>query len=118
MAFNLPTFNTTANVWRNGLDLTGPPTLTTPCQLRAAGKMSTGQDATSAYWPFLWSASFPPRTDIRDNGCPSGIDTLEIPAGTMRYYLAVYVDDVAREFLNEYRIAFLQKFGPWPQPIP
>jgi hypothetical protein len=70
----------------------------------------------------------PAGTDIRDEGVDPGVaDCVEVPAGSGRFYLVDYVDDVAKDFPNEYRIAVLVKVGGagffptfplWPQPIP
>jgi hypothetical protein len=61
---------------------------------------------------------FPPGTDIRDGSGPSGIDSLECPAGSGRYYYVTNVDDIAKGFANEHRYALVQKYPPWPEPIP
>lgn len=118
MAYIPPTFNLSGNIWRAATPPPAPPTLITPCQLRAAGKQSTGQDSLNNAWPFLWSALFPRATDVRDPNGPALGDIVEIPGGTGRYYDVIYVDDVSRGFANEYRIAFLRKRPPWPAPIP
>jgi len=117
MPFVVPTFNLSANVWRNGNATTNPPDLTVDCQLRAAGKQSTGQDPANG-WAFLWSLLIASGTDIRDDISSGGKDTVECPAGTGRFYSVELVDDVARGFSNEYRIAFIQKVSPWPVPTP
>jgi hypothetical protein len=58
-------------------------------------------------------------TDIRDGSATVRGDTVECPAGTGRFYRVGYVDDVAKGFPNEYRVALLSKRGPsWPTPIP
>ena len=119
MAFQAPTFNITCNVWTG----TSPPPAAAritglPCQLRAAGKQSTGQDQINS-WSFLWLLLVAKGTDLRDYAnTPSGSDILEVPAGSLRYYTVQYVDDVARGFTNEYRVAMLLKRAPWPTPNP
>jgi len=117
MGFKVPTFNLTARIWSSATPITSPPRLTVTCQLRAAGKQSTGQDAAND-WVFLWSLLVPALTDIRDIYNGSGEDKVECPAMSGRIYRVKMVDDVAKGFANEYRIAFLQKIGSWLTPIP
>jgi hypothetical protein len=51
-----------------------------------------------------------------------GGDYVEVPAGTGRWYQVVAVDDVAKGFTNEYRMAVCQStnqhVGTWPFPYP
>lgn len=73
----------------------------------------------------------PALTDIRDAACASGYtDIVEVPDGSGRWYSVEYVDDVAKGFTNEYRVAVLSKAFDdgyvsnhfpglkWPSPIP
>ncbi len=60
----------------------------------------------------------PAGSDIRDYSTSSGDDFAECPSGSGRLYRVKYVDDVARGFPNEYRIAFVIKYVPWPTPNP
>jgi hypothetical protein len=117
MAFQLPTFNIQVKIWTQATPPPAAARLQVQAQLRAAGKTSTGQDSLNSGWPFLWAIILPPRTDVRDAANASGSDIIEAPMGTARYYDVVYVDDVARDFLNEYRICFVKKRSPWPTPI-
>ena len=117
MSFRIPTFNLVANIWRAANPVTNPPDVVADCQLRAAGKQSTGQDTTND-WAFLWSVSFPALTDIRDAYVPGGADKIEVPAGSKRFYQVAAADDVAKGFANEYRTAFVIKLAPWPAPMP
>jgi hypothetical protein len=49
----------------------------------------------------------------------SSADTVEVPAGSGRYYAILAVDDVARGFENEYRLALAEPaYNLWPVPIP
>ncbi len=70
-------------------------------------------------------------TDIRDFACglPYPYDIVECPSGSGRWYAVGIVDDVAKGFPNEYRMAFLSKLcdtvdspnnvgSNWPIPIP
>jgi len=117
MGFRPPVFNLTANVWRAASDPdVDPPDVVTECQLRAAGKQSTGQDAAHD-WVFLWAVLVPKDTDIRDWASGSR-DYIEIPAASGRMYRIEMVDDVGKGFTNEYRTGFIQKETGWPAPIP
>jgi hypothetical protein len=133
--FNTPDFNLTAAVYR----MTVPYDFATkvfsadlPCQLRGFGQHP--KDVTIllvssvAIWGEIY-VLFPQGSDVRDISCGSGSDLLEVPAGSGRWYLVVYVDDVAKGFTNEYRSASVIKifgddgasfrhFPPWPAPIP
>jgi len=119
MAFQVPSFNITVDVWHPPNVPPAAPDVTLDCQLRASGKQSTGQDSTLDGWPFLWALLVPAGSDLRDSfNAPDGPDVVEVPPATGRFYLVEYVDDVARGFDNEYRIAYIRKQGTWPIPIP
>jgi hypothetical protein len=84
--------------------------------------MSTTQDEPHV-WAFGWQLLLPAGTDIRDWACWDGLamdqpDVVEAPRGTGRYYTVIQVDDVAKGFPNEYRVAFIAKGAYWPIPIP
>jgi len=118
MAFQVPSFNIAADVWHPPNAPPAVPDDTVDCQLRAAGKQSTGQDSNQQGWPFLWALLVAAGTDLRDVFNGGGQDTIECPPGTGRFYKVELVDDVARGFTNEYRIAFIRKTGTWPTPVP
>jgi len=131
MGFRVPTFNLVCNVWSRSAVPAGPVTITglgapriadQECQLRQAGKLSTAQDELT-FWVFGWEILFPPGTDIRDNMSWDGVainqpDFIECPAGSGRGYTVVQVDDAAKGFMNEYRVAFVFKNAYWPIPAP
>jgi hypothetical protein len=117
MAYKLPTFNLHGLAWRNGNATTNPADVAFHCNLRACTRPNLTFD------PFTGGAVpmeilTPALTDLRDSFCPAGLDTVEIVVGSGRFYFVYYVDDVAKGFPNEYRVAVLFKKGPWPQPIP
>lgn len=116
--FTLPTFNLTVNVWTAPAAPPAAPTFNVACQLRGQGNRSSGQDSTLTSRPFLWLLLVPKLTDLRDGYTALGADIVECPAGSGRYYDVEAVDDVAKGFLNEYRLAVIRKRGTWAVPIP
>jgi hypothetical protein len=118
MAFVLPTFNLSCNVWHGLIDpRTHPPSITVDCQLRGVNQSSGTSSPELPYVPGNYFL-FPPLTDIRDGSGPSGTDSLECPAGSGRFYYVTNVDDIGKGFTNEHRYALVQKYPPWPEPIP
>jgi len=117
MALRLPTFNLGCDIWRAANPTFNPPDVITTCQLRAGNHVYTGTDPDQINAPF-WEILLPALTDIRDRISPGGADIAEVPAGSGRYYKVQHVDDVAKGFANEYRLAHVSKFGVWPSPIP
>jgi len=111
MAFRTPQFPLTCNVWTavalGGAFAYAAPDRTLACNL------SPGRRALS-FFPLLSPEALtecvelllPRRSDIRAswNGSANA-DSVECPAGTKRFYLVRWVDDVGRGFQNEYRLA-------------
>jgi hypothetical protein len=132
MAYVLPTFNMTANIWRSGMGGVFSVVGTMPCNL-ALGRRSTGLvegsiDDGSLLGPVM-TLLVPPGTDLRDISCGSQSDVVEVPAGSGRWYATTIVDDIGKGFANEHRFATLVKVGwfepwlsfgftAWPAPIP
>lgn len=132
--FSLPEFPITCDVY------TMLPTwdfadrvfrFTSVCQLRLYGQhirfapaFTTALGASSAGSSLL----LPPFIDIRDPSTAGGVaDLVEVPSASGRWYLVEVVDDVAKGFANEYRLAVIGKvfsstgfptFPAWPTPIP
>jgi len=122
MAFVLPTFNLTVDIFNAAAPPPiGLPRLTVQAQLRAPQANGTGVvfsvGAVSSSTLLL-----PPGTDIRDAYCVpiNSADWVEAPQGSGRLYRVIWVDDIARGFANEHRFAILFKTQgqPWPTPIP
>lgn len=131
MAFTLPTFNLLCNIY------TGPwvtkvlRIANQPCNLALGRRISAlpveiGPDTSAGLTPTLL---LPALVDIRDLGCASGYDLVEVPQGTGRWYFVMVVDDIGKGFANEHRYAQLQKAvdrnstvdfpgAVWPTPIP
>jgi len=130
VGFRVPSFNLRCQVWSRD-DVPAGPVIAAnlgpvrdafDCQLRAVGKQSTGQDEPHV-GTFLWQLLLPAGSDIRDWACWDGLamdkpDLVEVPRDTGRFYTVALVDDVAKGFPNEYRIAFIVKNAYWPIPIP
>lgn len=130
MAFTLPVFNLTCNIY-TGPWLTKAFRLSSPCNLargrrvaQSEGPVLGGSDLENMSMTVL----LPPLTDIRDITIAGPGDVVEVPAGSGRWYGVVIVDDVGKGFANEHRFACIAKlseiFGPayagadWPRPIP
>lgn len=119
MAYSVPKMPLLFNAWGYLTPLADPPRLSgRPCQLRGPafpGAITTGGNLQQ---PFHWILVVPKREDLRDGWNGFSPDFIECPAGTGRFYRVLFVDDIARGFTNEYRIAILTKHGAWPTPIP
>lgn len=135
MAYTLPTFNLTCNVYTNNGDwLTKVFRSIISCQLRGpqqgprvGSTLDFGFGGTGAV-PLLL---LPSGADVRDlsvyPAVSTSADLIEVPAGSGRWYTAWLVDDIAKGFPNEHRFALLSKayangntlhVPPWPIPIP
>lgn len=120
--YTLPQFNLTVNIWRAGVvPPTGPPASSPKGNLawgRRVAVPSTGGTSSIGIPLMTMTLLLPPHTDVR--GDPFGInaDVIECPAGTGRYYICRFVDDLGKGFANEHRGAVLTQVLPWPTPIP
>lgn len=120
MPFRLPAFNVPVNLWNtsSGGPL-GPPSHTTMGNL-SPGRLTEYQIVTfNGYQMYL---RLPAGTDARSEA-QGGSPIAEVPAGTLRFYRIVWVDDIGRGFANEHRLAILVQCGAgspyhWPLPIP
>ena len=131
MAYTVPTFNLTCNVY------TGP-WLTRV--LRTAGlvcNLAIGRRVQQQYQVETGTVAgpasplllVPAGSDVRDDGNATGADLIECPAGSGRWYGVLIVDDMAKGFSNEYRLVGMTKACQandavawaglfWPTPIP
>jgi len=119
MPFQLPNFNSIVAVYRAINPPPAAPEFLAPCQLRYPGRGP--QDLFPGPLPqwFLCMQLLVNKTvDLRDPYSPSGQDIVEVPAGSGRIYKVMLVDQVALGFTNEYRIAWIAKVAPWPEPTP
>lgn len=117
----LPNFNLTCNIWHQDADNpVGAPNVVSPCQLYIwKGPGFDVSPGRTDLWHFPVYLRLPAGTDIRFSiaGGPP-LDTVEVPAGTGRFYLVAQVEDSHKGFANEYRVAVIIARGIWPVPYP
>jgi hypothetical protein len=122
------------NIYRSSSAVPGPPDVVSACNLSTrphlpctAFSVASNLAAGTAH-PVLGADAvesvvcsmlllLPPGTDIQrnDDDLPtSTADTVEVPAGTGRYYYVLGVDDSGKGFPNEHRIA---RITPWTQAL-
>lgn len=142
MPFRLPSFNLNVNIWRMGTVVANPPDVVSLGNLSPGRRVgySTSQAVTSIafganqqnQWVELFNPVMelllPGLTDVQTADVAQRVgDCVEVPAGSGRYYFVVGVDDVAKGFPNEYRIAWLIRLtpamititgNPWVVPFP
>lgn len=130
MAYTVPTFNLTANIFRfsGGTYSNVGSTVCNLAMGRRIGWQEYAGDA-STFYGLTPALLVPAGTDLRDTSCQVNPDVVEVPAGSGRWYCCSCVDDIGKGFANEHRVATLQKvgwytpwttwgFSAWPFPIP
>lgn len=146
VAFRLPTFNLSVNIWRDGNAVGNPPDVQTAGNLVASrpdadpipsnpGSTTAAKIIALGLFGRFMTLLLPKLADVRPPGLGPGNwgDVIEVPAGSGRYYMTMWVDDVGKGFPNEHRYAYLiamtnltwrtlfQNAGAttdWPVPIP
>jgi hypothetical protein len=125
MAFILPAFNLSVNIWRSsaGQPPVGAPDVVTIGNLAMGRRVQVGSigGTTSLGVPFYgMSLLVPALTDVRADPYFTSADTVEVPAGSGRWYYVVFVDDIGKGFANEHRAAQLVQYlrPTWPVPTP
>ena len=124
MPFRVPRFPLRYNLWRFPYNFVLPPDQTGVCQLRSGrwvhhGAIDNEGSPIGFYEPK--KVLFPKGEDLRSNEWGHTPDYVEIPAGSLRFYVLASVDDVAKGFSNEYRYALVITaipIGPAPVPLP
>lgn len=128
MAYRLPSFNLPSAIWRHTSPVAAAPDVLAPCNL-SLGRRVTMIDGTNGDWSLQADFLLPKLTDVRPdvtNVFPTRADCIEVPRGSGRYYVVLTVDDVAKGFANEYRLAtgvqvnntVLARIGnPWAAPL-
>jgi len=115
MAFVLPVFNITVNIWHAAaVPPVGAPALSPLANLCAPKRNPSDKVFPNPHMILL----LPALTDVRSIALAGVQDVIEAPAGSARYYRVAFVDDVAKGFANEHRFALLEQVGLWPTPIP
>lgn len=109
MAYVVPAMPTAVNIWTNGVSVLLPPRVITVCQLRFNPAL-TAQNYVSLL--------LPAGTDVRGNYHSSGSDTVEVPAGSGRFYEVEWMDDTALGFTNVHRQAVCVWKAPFITPTP
>lgn len=123
VAYRQPTMPFNCNVWTNGVATSAPPRLTVPCNLTPGRRQHQAYLAVAAStfaMPVMYLL-LPAYTDIRAENSVGGADTVEVPAGSGRFYSVTWVDDIGKGFSNEHRFACLVQDSPWAPgiiPIP
>jgi hypothetical protein len=120
MSYSLPTFNLTANIWRNGNPTSNPPDVVSPCNLALGRRqvVSVQQVLSQPNANGEMYLLLPAGTDIRDLNSTGANDTVEVGAGSGRFYVVAWVDDAGAGFPNEHRVALLWREAAWPVPFP
>ena len=111
--YRLPNFNLPVNLWRAGTNVLATPDVTFSANLSPGKRIQMDAGGT------VFAACLVPETQLL---CPAGTDirfpvagtgdgdVVEVPANSSRYYFVVNVEDVAKGFANEYRLAWLLKY--------
>lgn len=113
MAFRVPTFNLQVSIWRT---VTMPPV--GPAAVLTQGNLSPGRRTMMLTGNAMTELLLPPGTDVRAAQNSGVSDTAEVPRGSGRFYKVMGVEDVAKGFANEYRLAYLLPGPIWPVPYP
>jgi hypothetical protein len=146
VAYTLPTFNLNVNIWQWGSDVANPADAT------CVGCLVGGHHGVVSLGPINPGNLAQVQFSLKTSGqmmcllVPKGTDLrpppvtlsqwgscVEVPAGTLRYYAVIQVDDIGRGFANEHRFALLVPLtgavqgifstswnqpADWPTPIP
>lgn len=132
MAFVLPTFNVSANVYDGngpGIFVPGTQRLVVLCNFSLGRLVITGPDAQPSNLPGTGSGidsvyrimRVPALTDIRSAWSLATFpDEVEVPAGSGCFYIVEDVADQAKGFPNEHRLAWVivDRRNPIPFPMP
>jgi hypothetical protein len=127
MAYVIPSFNLSANIWRFGHNpLTTDPDTDSVCALVYGRRVQTlailssrlpNEFTTPPGEVMTMDLLLPAGTDIRGTQDTVGCDIVEVPAGTGRYYWSLTVDDIGKGWPNEHRIAkIVAVLGSWVAP--
>jgi hypothetical protein len=113
----LPTFNLLCNIFRFGHPVFGP--VDNVCFGNLTPNRRASRDVPKLSPPSPWYPGMtllvPYGTDIRGESDTGGFpDTIEVPAGSSRFYVVQFADYVALGFPNQHMFAVLQQKSPFP----
>jgi hypothetical protein len=130
LAYRVPNFNLTCDIWTGVVALpgstppVGPPRLSAvDCALvygQRVNVASTGGTSFAGVPLLSMCLLLPKGTDIRG---PQDVslfpDLVECPSASGRYYWVVFVDDIGKGWPNEHRTASVFALvGTWTPPYP
>lgn len=135
MGYRVPSFPLSVNLWRRPTIVALAPTRTFMGNLTPGKRVmlvALPQSALTMGTPFVMELMVPKLTDVVGVNAAIAMDAVEVPAGSGRFYAVAHVDDVAKGFSNEYRLAVLYQLSThiqnitgnpwaapvWPTPIP
>lgn len=119
---SLPAFPLLANIWHFPNAPGSPPDLSPKAELRVDTSVKQLVTSGAARQQCLSRSMYVPKgTDLRTSWFGGTSDVVELPAGSGRFYNILDVDDIAKGFPNEFRIAALtvaNVAGGWTPPYP
>jgi len=118
MAFTLPQFVSLCNIWHaNAVPPVGAPDIADePCQL-CWDRSGSVPFMAGVVVQHLMLLRVHPGVDLRGRTSSTAQDTVEVPAGSGRFYTCHIVDDVALGFPNQYRQGMVA-LAAHPTPLP
>jgi hypothetical protein len=132
MGFSLPEFNLKCDIYTGPWNTRVLRIGNQDCNLQYGRKSARTQDfPTANEFSVVMNLLLPALTDIRSTAQGYVADSVECPPASGRWYFVAAVDDTAKGFDNEYRVATLlqasePRFGTgseylglfWPIPMP
>ncbi len=115
MSYTLPFFPLGTQIYTAGGGPPAAPRLTLNTQLVAGHRRSLPPllaALATVVHGHMWLL-LPPFTDIRGANSAGGADIVQCPSNSGRLYSVVYVDDIAKGFTNEHRMALLDQIPPY-----
>lgn len=111
-----PTFNLVCNIWRNANPTSNPPDDIQACNL-SPGKLVgiSPPNLLDSAVPIggMW-LKLPRGVVICDGANALGMDVIEVPRASGRFYTANWTDISAMGFPNEHVFVYMQKMTPFP----
>lgn len=118
----LPSFPLLCNHWFSPSSPPAPAVSSFKCQLVwGTNKLEMPLAMYPGQGRFIRFLYLPAFTDIRSTIQGVAGSVVEVPAGSKRYYNVIDVDDTAKGFPNEFRVATISPttaYGNWLIPMP